>query len=98
MRLDPRAQLRSLTHGDHDDDCWNDARDRLLIEAVDALHDNADIPDELWERLAAHLDAAEALDLFMLAGWYHAVSYAANGARVPLEEGAPRFSDYATER
>jgi hypothetical protein len=29
----------------------------------------------------------------MLAGWYHAISYAANAARVPLEDGAPRFAD-----
>jgi hypothetical protein len=30
----------------------------------------------------------------MLAGWYHAISYAANAARVDLEPGAPRFADY----
>src|SRR5690606_32644210 len=41
--LDER-QIASLTHGDADDDCW-DASDRLLIRAVDALHDTADIPD-----------------------------------------------------
>ncbi len=27
------------------------------------------------------------------AGWYHAISYAANAARVELEPGAPRFAD-----
>ena len=34
------------------------------------------------------------LDLLMLAGWYHAISYAANAARVELEDGAPRFHDF----
>ncbi len=87
------AQVRSLTHGDHTDDCWEDERDRALIEAVDALHDRADIDDEVWARLAVHLDDAQALDLFLLAGWYHAISYAANAARVPLEDAAPRFAD-----
>jgi hypothetical protein len=30
----------------------------------------------------------------MLASWYHAISYAANGARVDTEPGAPTFTDY----
>jgi len=29
----------------------------------------------------------------MLCGWYHAISFTANGARVAREEGAPRFTD-----
>jgi hypothetical protein len=33
------------------------------------------------------------LDLLLLCGWYHAISFAANGARVGLEDGAPRFAD-----
>lgn len=88
------AQVRSLTHGDATDACWTDDRDRALIEATDALHDGADIDDELWNQLQAHLSEEQALDLFMLVGWYHAISYAANGARVDLEPGAPSFADY----
>src|SRR5260370_4695083 len=38
-----RAQITSLTHGSAGDPCWTDERDRLLIEAADALHDSADI-------------------------------------------------------
>ena len=90
------AQIASLTYGRHTDDCWTDERDRLLIEAVDALDETADIDDGLWERLRVHLDHQQALDLFMLAGWYRAISYAANAARVPLEDGAPRFADVET--
>ncbi len=91
------SQISSLTHGDQTDPCWTDDRDRLIIEAVDALHDHADIDDLLWSRLSGHLSDAEALDLFMLAGWYHAISYTANAARVPLEDGAPRFADVSPE-
>ena len=65
-----------------------------VIAAADALHDHADLNDELWQRLHAHLSDEQALDLFMLAGWYHAISYAANGARVDMEPGAPSFADY----
>jgi len=88
------AQIASITHGAAGDECWTDERDRLLIEATDALHDGADLDDDLWRRLHAHLSDQQILDLLMLAGWYHAISYAANGARVDLEPQAPRFADY----
>jgi alkylhydroperoxidase family enzyme len=87
------AQISSLTHGNAFDTCWSDERDRILIEVTDALHHNADLDDDLWDRLKAHLSDEQALDFFMLAGWYHAISYAANGARITLEPGAPRFAD-----
>lgn len=87
------TQLWSLTFGTADDGCWSD-RERLLIEVVDALHADADIGDELWGRCAAALTDQELLDLLMLCGWYHAVAFAANATRVPLEPGAPRFEDH----
>lgn len=89
------AQISSLTHGTADDPCWTDDRDRLLIAATDALHDDADIGDELWARLSGELSEPEVLDLTMLCGWYHSISFTANAARVPLEEGAPRFRWFA---
>jgi alkylhydroperoxidase family enzyme len=89
--LDVR-QLASLTIGSPDDACWSDERDRLLIQTVDALHDSADIPDELWERLATTFSHENLLDLLFLCGWYHAISFVARAARVPLEAGAPTFA------
>jgi len=86
-------QVTSLTHGDAGDPCWAEARDALLMRAVDALHDHSDIDDGLWGRLSEHFSTAELLDLLMLCGWYHAISFVANGARVPLEDTAPRFAD-----
>ncbi len=85
-------QLRSLTHGAATDPCWSD-RERLLIAAVDQLHDTSDITDELWSELAAAFEPPQLLDLLMLAGWYRAISYVARAARVDLEPGAPRFAD-----
>jgi hypothetical protein len=64
-----------------------------VIEAVDALHDTGTIDDALWTRLATEFTDAQLLDLTLLCGWYHAISFAANGARVALEDGAPRFDD-----
>jgi hypothetical protein len=88
-------QTASLIHGMAEDPCWNEERDRLLIRAVDALHDNSDIDDGLWHGLAGAFSDANLLDLLLLCGWYHAVSFVARGARVPLEPGAPTFSDYS---
>ncbi|MBG0564426.1 carboxymuconolactone decarboxylase family protein [Actinoplanes sp. NEAU-A11] len=88
------AQITSLTHGSADDPCWTAGRERILIEVADALHDTADLGDALWEAARDLLDEAELLDLFLLCGWYHAISFAARAARVELEPGAPRFAGY----
>jgi alkylhydroperoxidase family enzyme len=91
-------QIASLTHGAASDPCWTDDRDRLLIEAVDALHDSSDIGEDLWSRLTGLFSEEQLLDLPMLCGWYHAISFTANAARVGLEDGVPRFADMAAAR
>jgi alkylhydroperoxidase family enzyme len=88
------AQIRSLTRGTPADPCWTDPRDRLLVEAVDALHAEARIGDVLWEELTGTFTEEQLLDLSMLSGWYHAISFTANASRVDLEAGAPRFADF----
>lgn len=92
-RLD-EAQIRSLTHGSPADPCWTDPAERALIAAVDQLHDHSTLDDALWHDLSAHYSPEQILDLLILTGWYHAISYAANGTRVDLETAAPRFADY----
>jgi alkylhydroperoxidase family enzyme len=84
-------QVTSVTSGQPSDPCWIDERDRLLIRAADALHDTADLDDGLWDELAAQFTDDELLDLMMLCGWYHAISFTANGTRLAPEDGAPRF-------
>ncbi|MFC9998658.1 carboxymuconolactone decarboxylase family protein [Nocardia sp. NPDC127526] len=84
-------QRTSLTHGGPEDPCWTDESERLLLRAVDALHDDNDIGDELWARLAAVFDDRQLMDLLLLCGWYHAISFIARAARLPSEPGAPRF-------
>jgi alkylhydroperoxidase family enzyme len=88
-------QVTSLTHGSPEDPCWTEERERVLIAAVDELHDTADLADATWARLAARLAEHEILDLLLLTGWYHAISYVATAARVEPEPGAPRFADVA---
>lgn len=89
-----REQAASLVHGGPADECWTSERERLLILAVDALHERSDIDDALWTRLVSVFDELQLLDLLLLCGWYHAVSFAARATRVPHEPGAPRFADF----
>jgi alkylhydroperoxidase family enzyme len=86
------AQATSLTHGGPDDPCWVDERERLLIRMVDELHDSSDVGDSLWRELLGHYDQAQLLDLLLLCGWYHAISFTARASRVALEDGAPTFA------
>jgi alkylhydroperoxidase family enzyme len=88
-----RAEIASLTHGHADDPCWSAGRERALIQVVDAVHDASDVDDELWRFAREVLDEPQLLDLLMLCGWYHAISFAARATRVDLEPGAPRFTD-----
>ena len=87
------AQVTSLTHGSPDDACWVDPAEAELLRCVDELHDTSTLGDARWEALRRHLTEEQLLDLLLLAGWYHAISYAANAARVDLEPGAPLFAD-----
>jgi alkylhydroperoxidase family enzyme len=88
-------QVQSLTHGAPDDACWDDPREALAIRLVDALHDASDVDDVLWTSLSAAFTDAELLDMLMLTGWYHAISFVARAARIPLERGAPTFDEYS---
>ncbi len=87
-------QVASLTHGQPVDPCWSDERDQLVIAAADSLHDANGFDDVLYAQLESNFTEAELLDLTMLCGWYHAISYTANALQVDLEPGAPRFADY----
>jgi len=84
-------QIVSLTSGAPTDPCWP-PDEQALLAAVDELHDHFDLSDATWTALC--LTDEQRLDLLLLAGWYHAISFVARAARVPLEPGAPRFAGY----
>jgi alkylhydroperoxidase family enzyme len=85
-----QEQVTATVHGSADDGCWSET-DALVIRLVDELHDNAEISDALWEALTHHWSHAQIMELMLVGGWYHAISFIANGARVDREEGASRF-------
>jgi hypothetical protein len=86
--------VRSLASGSSADPCWTDAGDRAVVAAVDALVDTHDLDDASWTELVSAVGEEGALDLLLLCGWYHAISFAARVTRLPAEDGAARFADY----
>jgi alkylhydroperoxidase family enzyme len=64
---------------------------QALLRAVDELHDSGTVTDSTWPILAEALDHGQLLELLVLVGWYHLISFVANGARVDLEPWAARF-------
>jgi alkylhydroperoxidase family enzyme len=74
-----------------DDALWS-PRDRLLIRLADELHDLSSISEALWLELAGCFRADQLIELVVLAGFYHMVSFVTNAAQIELEEAAPRFS------
>ncbi|MFF3619344.1 carboxymuconolactone decarboxylase family protein [Streptomyces sp. NPDC002467] len=80
------AQLASLADGRPADGCW-DATDRAVLEAVDELHATFDLSDDTWANLVAVADEDAALELVLICGWYHAVSFSVRALRLPLEPG-----------
>jgi alkylhydroperoxidase family enzyme len=85
------AQVRSLARGNSGDSCWDTAADRAVLRAVDALHAQSDLTDEQWDDLVAATDEDGALEVALLCGWYHAISFAARALRLPLEPGTAGF-------
>jgi alkylhydroperoxidase family enzyme len=83
-------QLHSSVHGGAGDSCWTDA-DRLIIRLADELHDTNTVGSALWQSAAEHFSAEQLVELIMLAGLYHAVSFMANACGVQREQFAPGF-------
>jgi 4-carboxymuconolactone decarboxylase len=64
---------------------WNDF-DRLLITAVDELHDDAFITQDTWDGLTKRYNTNQMFDLVFTVGQYTMVSMALNSFGVQLED------------
>jgi alkylhydroperoxidase family enzyme len=83
-------QINSSVYGSADDACWT-IEDRFVIRLADQLHDKCNVEDTFWQEISAHFAAGQLIELVMLAGLYHAVSYMANVCSVQHEALAPGF-------
>jgi alkylhydroperoxidase family enzyme len=89
------AQVRATVLGGADAACWS-AAEQAMIAAVDALHQRATLSDAEFTALSAHYDDAKIFEIILLCGFYHTVSYLANGLDLPLEQKAARFPKAAS--
>lgn len=84
------AELEATVHGDAASACWK-TDEGLIVRLADALHTTSDVDDALWGDLKNVFADDQLIELVMLAGLYHAVSFTLSAFRVPLEVSAPRF-------
>jgi len=75
------------------DDPVFDARQRLLMQIADELHDTATLGDETWQAMESAFDEPQCLEILLVAGFYHFVSFTVNATRTELEPWAARFPD-----
>jgi alkylhydroperoxidase family enzyme len=71
-------------------------KERLLLRLCDELHATANVSDELWTALAREWSPEQLVELVVLAGYYHAISFATNAFRLPLEPFGARFPARST--
>ena len=69
-----------------------DPFDATLLQAADELHADARISDATWEALAARYDEQPLIELLMVVGQYHLVSFFLNSTGVPREAGVEGFA------
>ena len=84
------AQIDATVNADATAACWSEQQ-ALLIRLADILHETSTVPDSEWEKLATYWQPAQLIELVMLAGLYHAVSYITNAARITPEAMGRRF-------
>ena len=77
-------QVRATTTAGTADAAWT-PEELLLIRLVDELHDTADISDALWEALAKAFHIDQIFEMIALVGFYHTISFFANGLRLGAE-------------
>jgi 4-carboxymuconolactone decarboxylase len=63
-----------------------DAADRDLLYFVDSVADEADVPDELWQPVAAAYGDDQLLELILLVGFYRMLAGLLNAVGVPLDQ------------
>ncbi len=85
------AQSKSITHGNADDTCWTDRGDRLILKLADSLHNTSTVDDALWQDLSAQFSDEQLIELIVLAGYYHTISFCCRAFNLDMEAFGARF-------
>ncbi len=86
----PPEKLKATANGAAADAVWSE-RETLLIRLVDELHDTSKVSDDLWSQLSQQWDASQLIELCIIVGFYHLISFVTNAAQVEHETWAARF-------
>jgi 4-carboxymuconolactone decarboxylase len=62
-----------------------------VLRLVDDLHDSGNVDESTWAALSSKFDANALLEMLAVVGFYHLISFVANGAGVEPEAWAPGF-------
>ncbi len=84
-------QSRSIVTGLPDDPCWEEEEDRLILRLADSLHETSSVEDALWTALRDVFSEEQLIELVVLAGYYHTISFCCRAFGLPLEPYAARF-------
>jgi alkylhydroperoxidase family enzyme len=84
------AEIAGTLHAGADDPRWS-PRDRLLVRVVDELHETATLSEPLWRALEGRWSDEQRIELVVLVGFYHTISFVTNALAIELEDGAERF-------
>jgi alkylhydroperoxidase family enzyme len=65
--------------------------ENLILALADALHEKSRVDDALYTRLEKSFSAEQRVELVVLAGFYHTISFAIGAFTIENEKDAPRF-------
>lgn len=83
-------QIAATKTGAANAECW-DAREQLLLKAVDELTSGGRVEPETYADFAETWNKDQQLEVFALAGAYSTVSFVANSTGLDNEDFAARF-------
>ena len=77
---------------------WNwSEKDIVLLSVADELHSSSNLNESLWTSLSAHFQNDELIEIIMLVGQYHLVSFVLNGFSVERDAGLVPFPSDLTK-
>ena len=83
-------EVAASVQGSADAALWP-ADERLILALADQLHETQQVDEALWQALSVEFASDQLVELVMLAGLYHAVSFCVNAFGVQNEDFAPGF-------
>ncbi len=93
--MSPRSGLSqecidATVHGDAADESWSPEQS-LLIRFADELHATSTVSEGLWAGMRECWNEEQLLELVLIVGFYHLVSYTVNAVRVEAEPWSRSF-------